>query len=113
VSIQIQIRRDSTANWVSKNPILAEGEIGYDLTENKFKVGDGTSTWTELEYSGVDEADLVTSVNSQKGDVVLSAADVGALTDETVSAGSGSTVSDIKIVIGKTGTDPNTLYFVV
>ena len=37
----------------------------------------------------------------------------GYLKKETVSAGSGSTVSDIKIVIGKTGTDPNTLYFVV
>jgi len=37
----------------------------------------------------------------------------GYLKSETVSAGSGSTVSDIKIVVGKTGTDPNTLYFVV
>lgn len=113
MSIQIQIRRDSTENWVAKNPILAEGEIGFDLTENNLKVGDGTSTWTELEYNGLHKEDFVTSVNSQQGDVVLSAADVGALTDETVSAGTDSTVSNIKIVIGKTGTDPNTLYFVV
>jgi len=40
-------------------------------------------------------------------------ASAGYLKSETVSAGSGSTVSDIKIVVGKTGTDPNTLYFVV
>ena len=78
MSIRIQTRRDTTANWESKNTILAEGEIGYDLTEKKFKVGDGTSAWVDLDYSGVDPADLVTSVNSQTGDVVLSAADVGA-----------------------------------
>ena len=78
MSIQIQIRRDDTANWESKNPILAEGEIGYDLTENKFKVGDGTSAWMELEYSGggVDLTDIVTSVNSKKGDVVLAVDDL-------------------------------------
>ena len=52
MSIQIQIRRDDTANWESKNPILAEGEIGYDLTENRFKVGDGTSAWMDVEYGG-------------------------------------------------------------
>ena len=78
MSIRIQTRRDTTANWESKNTILAEGEIGYDLTEKKFKVGDGTSAWVDLDYSGVDPADLVTSVNSQTGDVVLDAADVGA-----------------------------------
>ena len=78
MSIQIQIRRDDTANWESKNPILAEGEIGYDLTENKFKVGDGISAWMGLEYSGggVDLTDIVTSVNSKKGDVVLAADDL-------------------------------------
>ena len=52
MSTQIQIRRDTTANWESVNPTLADGEIGFDVTVNRFKVGDGVKAWTEIEYSG-------------------------------------------------------------
>jgi hypothetical protein len=47
----IQLRRDTSANWESADPILAAGEVGFDSTENKIKIGDGTSTWTELDYA--------------------------------------------------------------
>jgi len=54
VSTQIQIRRDTTANWESVNPVLADGEIGYDTTVNRFKVGNGADAWRDIEYSGAD-----------------------------------------------------------
>jgi len=47
---QIQIRRDSGANWTSANPTLAQGELGLDLTNNKIKIGDGSTAWTSLPY---------------------------------------------------------------
>lgn len=47
----IQLRRDTAANWTSVNPILASGEIGYETDLNRFKVGDGTNTWSALNYS--------------------------------------------------------------
>jgi hypothetical protein len=47
---QIQIRRDSSANWNSINPILAQGEFGLDLDTNKLKCGDGITAWNSLEY---------------------------------------------------------------
>jgi hypothetical protein len=50
MSYKIQFRRDITANWVTKNPILASGEIGVDVTLQQFKIGDGTSRWTSLAY---------------------------------------------------------------
>jgi hypothetical protein len=46
----IQLRRDTTANWTSANPILAQGEFGYDTTLKKLKIGDGISHWLELDY---------------------------------------------------------------
>lgn len=46
----IQNRRDTAANWTSVNPILASGEIGVETDTNKFKLGDGTSTWAQLDY---------------------------------------------------------------
>ena len=49
---KIVIRNDIEANWVSANPVLLEGEVGItmDTTPKKFKVGNGTSAWSELPY---------------------------------------------------------------
>lgn len=50
MATRIQIRRDTAANWTSVNPILGDGEIGYEKVTGKFKVGDGTAAWTSLTY---------------------------------------------------------------
>ncbi len=47
----IQVRRDTAALWTTINPILAEGEFGYERDTGKLKMGDGTSTWTALDYT--------------------------------------------------------------
>jgi hypothetical protein len=49
---QIQHRRDTAANWTSANPILADGEWGYETDTGKYKIGDGVLTWTTLGYMG-------------------------------------------------------------
>jgi hypothetical protein len=46
----IRIRSDSSYNWDINDPILALGEIGYDIDVNSFKVGDGRSLWSSLNY---------------------------------------------------------------
>jgi len=51
MAVQLQLRHDTAANWTSVNPILAQGEIGVELATNKFKIGNGTSTWTALAYT--------------------------------------------------------------
>lgn len=48
---QIQLRRDTTTNWSTANPILAEGEFTYDITANKVKIGDGITNWNSLPYA--------------------------------------------------------------
>jgi len=52
VSTQIQIRRSTAANWTSTNPTLASGELGVETDTGKFKIGNGSSTWTGLAYAG-------------------------------------------------------------
>lgn len=49
---KIQLRRDLAANWTSNNPVLAQGEEGYELDTGRRKVGDGATAWTGLPYSG-------------------------------------------------------------
>lgn len=54
---RVQMKRDTSANWTSNNPVLLYGEIiivDTDAGEVRFKVGNGTSTYTQLPYT--DEA---------------------------------------------------------
>jgi len=47
---QIQVRRDTAANWTSVNPTLSAGEIGFETDTGKFKIGTGSNAWTVLTY---------------------------------------------------------------
>lgn len=46
----IQLRRDTAANWTANNPILADGEEGFETDTKKRKVGDGSTAWNSLDY---------------------------------------------------------------
>jgi hypothetical protein len=67
MAVRIQLRRDTASNWTSNNPILAQGEIGYDLTNNNFKVGDGTTAWSSLLYYKSVETDPVFTASAANG----------------------------------------------
>ncbi len=43
-------RRGTASQWNSANPVLGEGEIGWESDTNKFKIGDGVNTWANLAY---------------------------------------------------------------
>lgn len=59
---RFQFRKDTTANWQLANPILLDGEMGIEQTENgsfMFKIGDGVANaagevsgthWNDLPY---------------------------------------------------------------
>lgn len=47
---RLQYRRDIKENWLKYNPVLMEGEVGYETDTHHQKVGDGVSTYSELEY---------------------------------------------------------------
>ena len=48
---QIQLRRDTAADWTSNNPTLAAGEFGWESDTNRFKIGTGSAAWNSLDYS--------------------------------------------------------------
>ena len=50
----IQFRKDTGQQWRSWNPVLGNGEPGYDTTANRFKVGDGRTAWRDLSYHAGD-----------------------------------------------------------
>lgn len=50
MSDRIQIRRDTSSNWSSVDPVLSQGEIGYETDTGKLKIGDGSTTYSGLGY---------------------------------------------------------------
>jgi hypothetical protein len=52
VKVQIQQRVDTASNWQSSNPTLLAGELGHESDTKKYKLGDGSTAWTSLDYAG-------------------------------------------------------------
>jgi hypothetical protein len=44
----IQLRKGTSSQWSSSNPVLASGEPGYDVTGKVLKIGDGITAWNSL-----------------------------------------------------------------
>jgi hypothetical protein len=50
MAYRIILRRDSSTNWESNDPVLLSGEPGYETDTGKLKIGDGSSLWSSLDY---------------------------------------------------------------
>lgn len=50
MATQFKFRRDTSLNWNVRNPVLAEGEPGLETDTGKLKIGNGSSTWSQLAY---------------------------------------------------------------
>lgn len=46
----IEFRRGLAADWTSVNPVLHNGEPGFEIDTNKIKIGDGVAAWADLSY---------------------------------------------------------------
>ena len=64
LNVRIQNKYDTEANWASKNPVLLKGEAAYSSDKNGlYKIGDGTSKWSDLKYNSAN-----TLVNHTSGE---------------------------------------------
>lgn len=49
----INQRRDYASNWATANPILQDGEVGWEKDTRRAKLGDGFTPWNDLDYNVV------------------------------------------------------------
>ena len=47
-----QFKKGTAARWKAVNPVLAAGEPGFVVDENRMKIGDGNTAWNDLPYMG-------------------------------------------------------------
>lgn len=63
----IQQRRDTVANWTTKNPILLDGEqitVVFDDGKTRHKTGYGGKRYNELPFDGAESCEPSTTVNA-------------------------------------------------
>ena len=58
----IQIRRGTASEWADANPILNDGEWGFEADNNRVKIGNGATAWNDLDYFHKTEADVRASI---------------------------------------------------
>lgn len=105
MAVQIQLRRDTAANWTSANPTLALGEFGMETDTMLYKIGDGTTAWNSQSYAELSGTDKFT-INEQTGTAyTLVGSDAGKLIKMTNAAANTLTVppsSSVNFDIGVT-----------
>lgn len=55
-----RVPRGTAADWTTVDPILADGEPGWESDTDKLKIGDGVTAWSLLPYltGGGDSSDI-------------------------------------------------------
>lgn len=94
-NVKILMRNDTAANWTTENPVLGKGELGIEIDTVKFKIGDGTKTWTQLDYAGT-----VVAASSANGKIKIDGVDTTVYTLPT----GGSTIGGVKTTASGDGT---------
>lgn len=99
MSTRMQQRRGTAQQWTDANPVLAEGEVGFETDTYQFKIGNGVNAWASLDYfsAGVDlsayateayadqaEADAITSSNSYTDTAIANLVDSSPATLDTL-----------------------------
>ena len=60
---RISLKKDTSSNWTQNNPVLLDGEMIIVTTnagDVRMKIGDGTSTYTELPFTDEKMLDSMT-----------------------------------------------------
>lgn len=60
---RIQLKKDTSEAWRINNPVLLDGEAGYESDTNLMKVGDGIHRWLELEYTNSGATAIASTAN--------------------------------------------------
>lgn len=85
--IRFQLRRGTTAEWVTANPVLGGGEPGLETDTGKVKYGDGVSAWADRPYSSLTQGEMQSLLDTTAGSAAAAAGSASA------SAGSAAAAS--------------------
>jgi hypothetical protein len=100
VVTQIQVRRGTASQWTSANPTLTSGEWGFETDTGKVKIGNGSTAWNSLGYTGAGDIEGVTAGTGISGGGTTGTVTVSIDTSVTADLTTAQTLTN------KTLTDP-------
>jgi len=103
MAFRVQLRRDTSAKWYLNNPILLDGEMGYETDTTFVKIGDGTTPWRSLSYWEIGSRKGATGSTGPKG----ATGNIGPA-GPTGAQGAPSTVPGPQGVVGPVGPQGST-----
>lgn len=93
VKVTLQIRHDEAADWITRNPVLAQGEYGLESDTFMIKVGDGVRDWAHLPYLNKLDA----SYFKQNNDGTITFSDSFMQTIQTLEAAAGQAITQLVV----------------
>ena len=115
-TVQITVRKDTSANWSSNNPVLGESEIAHVTDTNQYVIGNGVDAFIDLPntnyFASMD--DLMTQIGNVSGSLAEIQSDISTLqTDlglaETSIAGLTTSVSSLQTGVNNHESEITTL----
>lgn len=98
MAVRVQFRRDTASAWTTANPILSQGEVGYEYDTAKFKVGNGIQTWNALPYSSGP-----TGPTGPSNSLVVGSVSAGTSAGASITGTAPNQTLNLVIPIGPTG----------
>ena len=93
VPVTLIVRHGTSANWITRNPILAQGEYGLETNTFLLKIGDGVRNWVNLPYlNKLDETYF-----NQENDGTITFSDNFKNTISALEAAAGQAIENLQI----------------
>jgi hypothetical protein len=80
MAVKIQLRRGTAAQWTAANPILYEGEFGFETDTRRYKIGNGVHAWNDSTNLPYYATGTLTGVTTASGSGLTGGALSGTLT---------------------------------
>lgn len=115
--VRMQQRRGPAAEWLSVNPVLASGEVGFEEDTGQFKIGNGSLAWGDLPYaSGVSPEQVEQLVNDAlvahtPGTEIARAEVFESRTSTAINLGAATDLAGLSITVTGTGRPVEVEYY--
>lgn len=70
LKVQLKQAVKTESEWNEANPVIPDGVFAYSSDNGLYKIGNGTSTWSVLEYAmkPINDDDITTILNTVFGE---------------------------------------------
>lgn len=100
MAVRIQFRRGISTEWSSVNPVLAEGELGFESDTKVIKFGDGITAWNSLPVAAAGDITAVIAGTGLTGGATSGQATLNIDTSFVVTADSIDAAGDLIVGAG-------------